>query len=146
MSWESWEKVEVAIMGGNKRLLCPEVKSRECLQQEGSVSDTRETSGKQSLPECSLMSDSLETPWTVAPRLLCLWDFSRLEYWSWVPFYSSKGSSQPRDQTHICISHIGIQILYHWVPGKPWNRAWPIKFEDIKVFGDLHKNCFRGLW
>ena len=75
------------------------------MSRAGSVSDTKETSGKQSLPECSVMSYSLGTPWTVAPRLLCLWDFSRQEYWSGVPFYSSKGSSQPRDQTYIsCIS------------------------------------------
>ena len=30
----------------------------------------------------------------------------------WVAISSSRGSSSPRDQTHI--SHIGRQILYHW--------------------------------
>ena len=32
----------------------------------------------------------------------------------WVTIFSSRGSSQPRDQTHIsCISCIGRQILYY---------------------------------
>ena len=33
---------------------------------------------------CSVVSNS-ETPWTVAARLLCLWGFSRQEYWSGLP-------------------------------------------------------------
>ena len=38
----------------------------------------------------------------------------------WVAISSSRGSSPPRDQTHVsCSSFIGRQILYHWVPGKP---------------------------
>ena len=33
----------------------------------------------------------------------------------WVAMPSSRGSSQPRDQTPIsCISYIGRQVLYHW--------------------------------
>ena len=33
----------------------------------------------------------------------------------WVAISSSRGTSQPRDQTHIsCISCIGKWILYHW--------------------------------
>ena len=37
----------------------------------------------------------------------------------WVAITSSRGSSQPRDQTHVpCISCIGRQILYHWAPWK----------------------------
>ena len=33
----------------------------------------------------------------------------------WVAISSSRGTSQPRDQTHIsCISCIGRWILYHW--------------------------------
>ena len=38
-------------------------------------------------------------------------EFSRQEYWSGLPFSSSRGSSPPRDQT--CISCIGRRILYH---------------------------------
>ena len=33
----------------------------------------------------------------------------------WVAIYSSRGSSQPRDQTLIsCVSSISRQVLYHW--------------------------------
>ena len=140
MRWESWEKVEIAIIGGNKRLLCPEIKSRECLKQEGSVSNTTETSEEiwacLSAQSCPTLWDPLDCS-PQAPL--------SMGYWSGLPFYSSKRSSQPKDLTHIShVSHIGRQILYHWAPGKPWNRAWPIKFDDIKVFGDPGKNCFRG--
>ena len=39
----------------------------------------------------------------------------------WVAISSFRGSSWPRDQTHIsCVSYIGRQVLYHLVsPGKP---------------------------
>ena len=37
----------------------------------------------------------------------------------WVATSSSRGSSRPRDQTHIsCVPCIGRQILYHWTPRK----------------------------
>ena len=36
----------------------------------------------------------------------------------------SRGSSQPRDQ--ICISCIGMRILYHWVTGKPYIQRKPV--------------------
>ena len=33
----------------------------------------------------------------------------------WVAISSSRGSSWPRDQTHVpCVSCIGRQVLYHW--------------------------------
>ena len=50
----------------------------------------------------SVVSDS-ETPWTV--NYLCQdplsMGFFRQEYWSGLPFSSSRGSSGPRDQTGI---------------------------------------------
>ena len=65
------------------------------------------------------------TPWTVAHQAPLSMGFPRQEYWSGLPFPSfaislpfsfTKGSSWPRDQTHIsCVSCIGRQILYHWV-------------------------------
>ena len=46
--------------------------------------------------------------------LLCPWDFFRQEYWSELPFPSSRGSSWPRDQTCIsCVSCISRWILYY---------------------------------
>ena len=40
----------------------------------------------------------------------------------WVAISFSRGSSWPRDWTHIsCISYIGKQILYHWVIWEAYN-------------------------
>ena len=66
---------------------------------------------------CALVAQScptLETPWTVvcqAPLSMgILW--ARILEWDAMP--SFRGSSQPRDQTHVsCVSCIGRQILYH---------------------------------
>ena len=39
----------------------------------------------------------------------------------WVAMPSSRGSSQPRDGTHVsCNSFIGRRILYHWATWKAW--------------------------
>ena len=35
---------------------------------------------------CSVVSDSFETPWTVACQAPLTMEFSRLEYWSELPF------------------------------------------------------------
>ena len=52
----------------------------------------------------SVVSDSLRPPWTVAYRLLCPWDL-QARILDWVVISSSKGSSQPRDQTQVsCIT------------------------------------------
>ena len=63
----------------------------------------------------SAMSDSLQPhglylpPPQLAPQST---EFSRIL--EWVAIYYSRGSSLPRDQTHIsCISCIGRWILYH---------------------------------
>ena len=45
---------------------------------------------------CSVVSDSLLSPWTVATRLLFPWGFSRQEYWSGLPFSFSRRSSRPQ--------------------------------------------------
>ena len=59
------------------------------------------------------------TPWTVVTcdtsGLLSAWDFSREEYCSGLPFFSSRGYSQPRDRNYILgISCVCRQILYDW--------------------------------
>ena len=47
----------------------------------------------------------------------------------WVAISSSRGSSQPRDQTHVsCISCIGRQILYHCTT---WEAFWLV-WLDLK--------------
>ena len=58
--------------------------------------------------------------------------FSRQKYWSVLLLPFSRGSSRPRDQTHIsCVSCIGRQILYHlgsrkkeWFPSKVYSRPY----------------------
>ena len=56
---------------------------------------------------CSVTSDSV-TSWTVAHQALLSMEFSRQEYWSWLPF------PNPGDRNWVsCISCMGRQILYH---------------------------------
>ena len=38
-----------------------------------------------------------------------------------VAISSSRGSSQPRDQTQVYVSSIGRQILYHWATKEAHN-------------------------
>ena len=63
---------------------------------------------------CSVASDILWPPWTVAHQVpLCI-EFSRQEYWSGFPIPFFRGFSWPRDWK--CISFIfcvSRQILYH---------------------------------
>ena len=53
-------------------------------------------------------------PQTVAHQAPLPMEFSRLGILEWVAIFSSRGSSQTRDRTHIsCVSCIGKRILYH---------------------------------
>ena len=67
----------------------------------------------------SVVSDSL---WPhVACQAPLSMEFSRPEYWSGLPCNSSRGSSRPRDGTHVsCNPCIGRRILYHWAIWKAW--------------------------
>ena len=54
------------------------------------------------------------TPWTVAHQAPLSMGILYARILEWVAIPSSRGSSRPRDQTHISyISFIGRQILYH---------------------------------
>ena len=68
------------------------------------------------------------TPWTVAQQAPLPMGFSRQEYWQGLSCLPSRGSYQPRDQTHV--SHvfcIGRPVLYHWHHlGSPYN-TWKWK-------------------
>ena len=47
----------------------------------------------------------------------------------WVAIFSSRGSSQPKDQTRpSCSSCTGRQILYQWATGKPGFRLRRFQF------------------
>ena len=66
---------------------------------------------------CMLSLQSCPTlqPYGLWPaRLLCPWDI-QARILKWVAISSSRGSSQPRDQTYHAsyISSIGRQVLYH---------------------------------
>ena len=53
----------------------------------------------------------LATPWTVTHHVPLSMVFLKARILEWVAISSSRGSSQPKDQTRI--SCIGRRILYH---------------------------------
>ena len=63
----------------------------------------------------------------------------------WVAVSYSRGSSQPRDQTHVsCISIIGRLILYHcapWGAVTDQNNRWIIDMDVMEMLGREHV-CF----
>ena len=59
---------------------------------------------------------TLVTPWTVACQALLSMGIIPARILEWVAISFFRGSSQPRDQTHVsCIFCTGRLILYHWV-------------------------------
>ena len=61
---------------------------------------------------CAVLSDVLfVTPWTGARQTPLSLGILQARNLKWVAMPSSRGSSQPRDQTHV--SCIGRQTLYH---------------------------------
>ena len=68
-------------------------------------------------PCCFLVAQSclfFLWPHRVATRFLCPW-ISQARILEWVAISFSRGSSGPRDWTHVsCMSYINRQILYHW--------------------------------
>ena len=70
------------------------------------------------------------TPRIVAHQAPLSMRFSRQEYRSGLPFSSSRGSSQPRDRTHI--SCTGRWILYHWAA---WETQFSVLSEDKSRLG-----------
>ena len=63
-----------------------------------------------------VMSDSFATPQTVAHQAPLFMKFPRQEHSSGLPLPSSRGSSQPRDQTYISclpLSHWGMGGYFH---------------------------------
>ena len=57
------------------------------------------------------------TPWAVAHQAPRTTEFSRQQYWSGFAVSSSRGSSRPRDQTHV--SHSAGRFFTAEPPGKP---------------------------
>ena len=81
-------------------------------------------------------------PWTVAHQAPLFMEFSRQKYWSGLPFPTPRGSSWPRDRTHI--SCIGRQILYHWATWEAHCLYYLLINEHIqtcsKVEWSVHRN------
>ena len=63
------------------------------------------------LLSCSVLSDSLD-PMDLKLPGISVHGIFQTRILEWVAMPSSRGSSQPRDETHI--SSIGRWILYHW--------------------------------
>ena len=63
---------------------------------------------------CSITQSCLTLcdPVDCSHQLLCPWNFPNRNTGVGFAIFSSRGSSQPKDQT--CISCIGRKILYHW--------------------------------
>ena len=80
---------------------------------------------------CSVASDSL-WPVDLAHQAPLSRGFSRQEYWSGLPCSSPRDSSQPRDQIHICLCRLHLQMSYLPLvpPGKP----------SLTVLSPLKKN------
>ena len=80
-----------------------------CVESKKMLSKLLNLSQKLCVCVCSVASNFLQLYRLWTARLLCPSKNTRAR----VPFLS-RGSSQPRDQTHVfCISCIGGQILYH---------------------------------
>ena len=76
------------------------------------------------------MSDSLQLYVLLPTRLLCPW-FSQARILDWVAISFSRGSSQPRDQTHVSyVSCIVRWVLLH----NCRHLGSPSKYINLKIF------------
>ena len=66
---------------------------------------------------------TLATPWTIAHQAPLSMEFSRQEYWSGLPFSSSRGSFPPRDWTHVSyVSCTAGRFFNCWAIGEPQRK------------------------
>ena len=91
------------------------------------------------------------TPWTVPHQdPLCPWNSPGKNTGVGLPFPTSRGSSWPKNQTHIsCISCIGRQILYHCATWEALLSFGLLEFKKIKIVSfhscswqKKHQNCW----
>ena len=78
-------------------------------------------------------------PWTVALLGSSFHEILQARIQEWVAISSSRGYSQPRDQTFV--SCIGKWILHHWATRKAQNCAYHKAFEKYWLLLPS-----RGLW
>ena len=81
----------------------------------------------------SVVSDSL-TPWTLARQAPLSMRILQARILDCVAMSFSRGSSQPRDWTHVSqVSCVGRQVLYPEPPGKPTSALNPITSTLIRA-------------
>ena len=111
---------------------------------------------------CPTLCDLMD--WSPPTRLLCPWNFPGRNTGVRCHFFSSRDSSQPRDQTWVsCISCIGRWILYHcatWaaqaqsiLTHKEYTQEYRHfqSYKAVLVIGAITsvnrvKELYRGLW
>ena len=83
------------------------------------------------------------TPWTIAHQAPLSVEFSQARILEWVAISCSRGSSQPRDQTHVsCVSALTGRFFATVLPEKPLVYLLIIIF-----FSNLHIYLFPpGYW
>ena len=91
----------------------------------------------------SVMSNSFATPQTIDPNLLCPRKCSRQEYLECVVISFSRGSSRPRDQTHISCLAGGFFTMEP--PGNPSLLKWHSGKESTCQCR-RHKTCGFNSW
>ena len=77
---------------------------------------------------CSVVSDSFDTPWTVARQAPLSMGIPRQGYSSGVPF---PPRGWPRGW--ICLSCTGRQVLYHWATRETSLSLWRLPYEKNKM-------------
>ena len=92
------------------------------------------------------MSDSLQPHGPEAARLFCPWGSLQARILQWVAMPSSRGSSRPRDRTHISyIPCIGrrARVLYYLCPlGSPFPGLILQRLEDdISLEDEAQESC-----
>ena len=78
------------------------------------------------------------TPWTVACEIPLSWDSPGKNTGVACLFFSSRGSSQPRDRTHVsCVSCTAGRFCTHWAIGEALPRPWVLVKQKAR-------NCLRS--
>ena len=87
------------------------------------------------------------TPWTVAHQAPLSMGILQARILGWVAMHSSRGSSQPRDQTRVSsVSSIGRWVLYHqWHLGSLGCESWTIKKAEHRRIDAFKLWCWRTL-
>jgi len=93
---------------------------------------------------CSLLSLSVvsdpETPWTVACQVPLSMGILQERILEWVVMPSSRGSSQPRDQTQV--SHIACGFFTAWTTREAW--LYPLRIK--KSLKDFYSSFNLKVW